>query len=150
MYMILDINACSNPGLGFILKIFKLLFTVIEVATPIVLIVSLGIILTKLLADPSNDKLKKNLTNSTLSCVIIFLLLLLVNLTMSLFGQRYSFSQCWNNAYSSTGSSRFIQREDSEGKTPLKFILNLMIMRRVVVGLILINLDLVMLHRLLI
>ena len=48
MYMILDINACSNPGLGFILKIFKLLFTVIEVATPIVLIVSLGISLLQL------------------------------------------------------------------------------------------------------
>ena len=148
--MILDVSSCSDPGLGFILRIIKMLFTILEVAAPIVLIVSLGIILTKLLADPSNDKLKKNLTNSILSCVIVFLLPLLVNLTMSLFGQRYSFSQCWNNAYSSTGSSRFIQREDSEGKTPLKFILNLMIMRRVVVGLILINLDLVMLHRLLI
>ena len=97
-----------------------MLFTVLEVAAPIVLIVSLGIILTKLLADPSNDKLKKSLTNSILSCVIVFLLPLLINLTMSLFGERYSFSQCWNNAYSSTGSSRFIQREDSEGKTPTK------------------------------
>ena len=28
--MILDINTCSNPGLGFILRIFKLFFTVIE------------------------------------------------------------------------------------------------------------------------
>lgn len=119
MNMILDINACSNPGLGFILRIFKLLFTVIEVAAPIVLIVSLGIILTKLVADPSNDKLKKRLTNAILSCVIVFLLPLLVNLTMSLFGQKYSFSQCWNNAYSSTGSSRYIEK-DSEGKTPTK------------------------------
>ena len=117
--MILDVSSCSDPGLGFILKYLKLFFTLIEIAAPIILIVSLGIILTKLLANPDNKKLVKNLFNAIIACVIIFLLPVSVNITMSLFGTNYTFSECWNSAYTSTGSSRYIEKS-SEGKTPTK------------------------------
>ncbi len=117
--MILDMSACSEPGLGFILRILKSIFLILEVAAPIILIVSLGVLLSKLLANPDDEKLKKNLTNAIISCVVVFLLPLSVNLTMSIFGQRYSFSNCWNNAYKSNGTSRYIQKESS-GKTPTK------------------------------
>lgn len=117
--MILDISTCSDSGLAFILKILKTAFTIIEIAAPIALIVSLGIILTKMLSDPGDEKLKKNFTNSIFACVVIFLLPLSVNLTMSIFGQNYTFSNCWNNAYSSKGTSRFIEKENSN-KEPTK------------------------------
>ena len=97
-----------------------LVLTLIEIAAPIILIVSLGIIFIKLLSNPDDKNGVKKIFNAIFSCSIIFLLPVSVNLTMSLFGTNYTFSECWNSAYTSTGSSRFIQREDSEGKTPTK------------------------------
>lgn len=118
--MIIDVVACSNPGLGFILRILKSIFIILEIAAPIILVVSLGIIFSKLLANPGDDKLKKKITNAIISCTIVFLLPLSVNLTMSIFGQNYSFSECWNNAYSSSGSSRYLKKGNSDGKKVTK------------------------------
>ena len=120
--MILDISSCSDPGLGFILKIIRTIFTIIEVAAPIVLIVSLGILFTKLFANPDDKKLLKNVRNAILSCVIIFLIPLLVNLTMAILGNDYSFSECWNSSYSSKSSSKYIEKEKSKDKKPTKVV----------------------------
>lgn len=115
--MILDISICSDPGLGFILRILKSVFILIEVIAPIVLIVSSAAILSKLLANPEDKKLKKYLSNAVISCVIIFLLPLSINLTMYLIGEDYTFSECWNNAYSSIGTSRYIEKENNKEPT---------------------------------
>ena len=118
--MILDIKGCSDPGLGFILKILKTFFTIIEIVAPIVLIVSLGILFAKLLADPEDKKLLNNVRNAVLSCVIVFLIPLLVNLTMSIMGEKYTFSECWSNAYATKSGGKYINNNKNEGKTPTK------------------------------
>ena len=118
--MILNISSCSDPGLGFILKIIRTLFTIIEVAAPIVLIVSLVILLTKLLANPEEKKLLNNIRNAIISCVIIFLIPALVNLTMSILGENYTFSECWNSAYSSKSSGKYIEKKKDKDEKSTK------------------------------
>ena len=105
------LNTCSDPGLGFVLKILRSVFTIIEIIAPIVLIISLGILFTKLVANPEEKKLLKNVRNAIISCVIIFLIPVLVNLTMSILGEKYTFSECWNNAYDSKNTGKYIEKD---------------------------------------
>ena len=122
--MILNISSCNDPGLGFILKIIRTLFTIIEVVSPIVLIISLLILFTKLLANPEDKKLLNNIKNSIISCIIIFLIPALVNLTMNILGEKYTFSECWNSSYSSTGTGRYIEKEKSKDKKSTKVVID--------------------------
>ena len=122
--MTLDINSCSDPGLGFILKILKTIFTIIEVVSPIVLIVSLLILFTKLLANPEDKKLLNNIKNAIISCIIIFLIPVLVNLTMSIIGGKYTFSDCWNNAYSTNGIGKYIEKSNNKDKKSTKIYID--------------------------
>jgi hypothetical protein len=117
--MILDINVyCSDPGLGFILQILKRFFTIIEVVAPIVLLVSLAVLFTKMVTDPENKKLKKNVQNAVFATVIIFLIPVLLNLTMTILGNSYTMSECWNNAYVSSSKSKYIAKSVKEDRKP--------------------------------
>ena len=118
--MILDIKGCSDPGLGFILRILKAFFTMIEIVAPIALIISLTILLTRLLANPEEKKLLNNIRNAVMSCIIIFLVPVFINLTMSIIGEKYTFSECWNNAYDSKSSGKYIEKKNSNGNKPTK------------------------------
>lgn len=117
--MVLDINVyCSDPGLGFILQVLKRFFTIIEVIAPIVLLISLAILFTKMVTDPENKKLKKNVQNAVFATVIIFLIPVLLNLTMTILGNNYTLSECWNNAYTAHGSGKYIAKNDNSDKKP--------------------------------
>ena len=117
--MIMDITIyCSDPGLGFILLVLKRFFVMIEVIAPIVLIVSLFILFTKVVTDPDNKKLQKNIQNAIFACVTIFLLPVLLNLTMNILGNNYTLSECWNNAYVSSSKSKYISKKSEEKKKP--------------------------------
>ena len=120
--MLLEINSgCGDPGLGFILKILKTFFTIIEVAAPIVLIISLFILFFKLLRTPDDKKLINNIRNAIISCVIIFLIPFIVNLIMLILGGKYTFSECWNNAYSSSDNGNYIDKNNNDSdKKPTK------------------------------
>lgn len=120
--MILDLSSCSDPGLGFILKILRTIFTIIEVVAPIVLIISLAITFTKLLTNPDDKKLINNGKNAAIACIIIFLVPALVNLTMSILGERYTFSECWNKVYTSSGNGSYIEKDNDKNneKDPTK------------------------------
>lgn len=120
--MILEINSgCSDPGLGFILKILKTFFTIIEVAAPIVLILSLFILFFKLLNTPDDKKLINNIRNAIISCIIIFLIPFLVNIIMLIIGEKYTFSECWNMANTSSGNGNYIDKNSADSdKKPTK------------------------------
>lgn len=121
--MIMDITIyCSDPGLGFILLVLKRFFVMIEVIAPIVLIVSLFILFTKVVTDPDNKKLQKNIQNAIFACVTIFLLPVLLNLTMNILGNNYTLSECWNNAYVSSSKSKYISKKSEERKSLLVYI----------------------------
>ena len=114
------LNTCSDPGLGFVLKILRSVFTIIEIIAPIVLIISLGILFTKLVVNPEEKKLLKNVKNAIISCAIIFLIPVLVNLTMSILGEKYTFSECWKSSYTINGFGKYIDKENKKGKKSTK------------------------------
>ena len=117
--MLLDITVyCSDPGLGIILQVLKKFFVIIEIIAPIALIISLCVLFSKMLMDPEDKKLFKNVQNSIFFCAIIFLLPVLLNLTMSIMGNDYTLSECWNNAYVSSGKSKYIAKKSDDSKKP--------------------------------
>lgn len=113
--MILDITVyCSDPGLGFILLILKRAFIIIQVIVPIILLVSLAYLFTKMVMDPDNKKLINNVRNAIIACVVVFLLPTLVNLTMNILGENYTLSECWNNAYVSSNKTKYISKSSDK------------------------------------
>lgn len=88
---------CKSTSLKLTLKALKTIFTSIEVLAPIVLIVSLTMNLTTLMANPEEKKTPKKLVNSILATVIIFFIPFLINFILKLLGEEYTISSCWNS-----------------------------------------------------
>lgn len=100
--------SCSSPVLGNILSALRKILGLIQIIGPLVLLVSLILTITKLMADPDNKKLTKKIINSVLAAVLLFFIPMFVNLAMNLLGEDYNISACWNSATTSSGSSRYI------------------------------------------
>lgn len=115
-------SSCSDAGIGFIIRIIKTVFTIVEVAAPIVLIISLIILFTKMLTNPDQDKkLLINVKNAIVACMIIFLIPALVNLTMTILGEKFTVSECWNNPYKSSDKGKYIPKNTGDkDKKPTK------------------------------
>lgn len=114
--MILEVS-CSDVGILPMLKIIKNIFDLIQIIAPIVAIVSLGIILTKIVTSSDiNDigKLKKKFKNALLALAIVFLIPSLVNLTMTIVGNKFVVSECWNSIdkISLNSKSVYIEKND--------------------------------------
>ena len=117
--MILDLTVyCSDPALGIILQILKRVFVIIEVITPIALLISLGVLFGKMVMDPENKKLMKNVHDVIIGCIIVFLLPALLNLTMTILGEKYTLSECWNNANVSNTPTGYISKKTNTNKKP--------------------------------
>ena len=114
--MILDIN-CSEYALLPILKIIKNIVDLIQIIGPILAIISLAIIITKIVTTPDInqvDKLKKNFRNTLIALVMIFFIPLLINLTMNIIGNNFVVSECWNSIdkLSLNKNSVYIEKND--------------------------------------
>ena len=114
--MILEVS-CNDVGILPILKVIKNLFDLIQIIAPIVAIISLGIILTKIVTstDINNiDKLKKKFKNALLALAIVFLIPSLVNLSMTIVGNKFVVSECWNSIdkVSLNSKSVYIEKND--------------------------------------
>ncbi len=114
--LILDISqACNDPALATILSLCRKIFNLISLIAPIVLIVMLAVNFIKLMINPDDKKGLPNLKNSIFSCVIIFLIPTLVNMTLYLLGESTSFSACWNSEPNGHDSS-YIDPNGSSNK----------------------------------
>ena len=89
---------CSSPVLKVTLGALKKIFTIIQIAGPIILILALTMHITKLVANPDDKKTSKKIVNSIIATVLLFFIPFLVNLVMQLMGENYNVSSCWNNA----------------------------------------------------
>ena len=116
--MILEITStCNSAVLAGILSIVKRIMLIIQIAVPLLLIISAIIGLAQLMASPDDQKSPKKLLNKFIAAVIVFFIPVFVNLTINLVGEGSNFSSCWIHANDkvSTGSYTPINN-DSERK----------------------------------
>lgn len=96
MIHILDVT-CSSPALAVTLRALKKILLVVQIVGPILLIASLVIKVTNLMATPDDKKLPKKIFNSILATLLLFFIPLLIDLAMGMMGQNFSISACWNS-----------------------------------------------------
>jgi len=112
------INECSSPALSNILSIFKRIINLVQIIGPILLIIGMTVNLIKLINDPEDKKLKKNIFNSLIAAVLIFFIPVFLNVLMSLLGNNFTISACWNSIGDYSGDAKYI-KSDEKGKNIL-------------------------------
>ena len=125
--MILDlVSFCSDPVLARVLGIIKNVLDKIQLIGPIIGIIALIINLIKLMANPEEKKLKTSIRNWTISIVMLFLIPVIIDVTMSMLlstignsNEKFQLAVCWKNAgvnsYNST-SSKYYSTSNEEKK----------------------------------
>lgn len=92
------IDACGDYGLASILKIIQKAMNWIQIIVPIVMIISIIMIITKMMTNPDEKKNTKALFNSVAAGVITLFLPFIVNLVMGFLDDSFSVTACWNVA----------------------------------------------------
>lgn len=114
------VQYCSDPALGSFLAIIKRIFTMIEIFVPILLMVGLAVPLFKMVTNPEDKKLKKNIYNAVTAAVVVMLLPLIVNLVMLAINvgsnDKFVVSECWNDAKVYKGSGQYITKKNNKKK----------------------------------
>lgn len=90
------VETCKDPGLAAILTIVKKALDLIQIIGPIIALISLSLILIKLIASPDNKKLKNAFRNWLIAFLMLFFIPTIINVTMNLFDDNFSFSSCWD------------------------------------------------------
>ena len=100
--MISILSICNNPELLSIIRLLKLFLVALQIAAPIMLVVSLMLDYTKALKEGSDASLKKTFSNSisrVVSCIILFIVPTFVNVVISVTTlDEGSYKSCLNNA----------------------------------------------------
>ena len=100
--MISILSICNNPELLSIIRLLKLFLVALQIAAPIMLVVSLMLDYTKALKEGSDASLKKTFSNSisrVVSCIILFIVPTFVNVVISVTTlDESSYKSCLNNA----------------------------------------------------
>ena len=107
---------CSSPALWSTLSIMKKVFLLVEIIAPILLIVSLIMNITKLVANPEDKKLPKKILNSVLATVIIFFISLIVSVLMNILGEDFEISACWNVESNVSENTEYVDQSNGSKK----------------------------------
>ena len=122
MFMTLDAT-CNDIALLNIIKILKNILDIIHIIGPIALMIAIAINLTKIVTmdDISKEKkLQKNIQNSIIATIILFLLPSLINLSMGMINNvtnsHFDLSSCWeySNHTSIKSKGAYISKKTSE------------------------------------
>ena len=110
--------ACDDSALGPILVIVKNLLDIIQIVVPILLLLMISIQLFKLINNPKEEKGLKKIFNMSIAAVIVFLIPMLINMTMSILGENNKISNCWNNTNNlQLGNSTYINPYKDKKRT---------------------------------
>lgn len=112
------INECSSPALSTILTASKRVITIIQIIGPLLLLIALTINFIKLINNPEDKKLKKNLINSLIAAILLFFIPVLINVTMKMLDNTFTISTCWNSIGNYSGEAKYI-KTDEKGKNIL-------------------------------
>lgn len=120
MVVVLDvINECQSPVLQGFLSITKTVLLLIQIISPLLLILSLTYNITGIMQNPDDSKKRiAKLKNSVIALVIIFFIPILINVVFGLVGENTNFSNCWKNA-NFTNSRTYFQDDSSKKKSLL-------------------------------
>lgn len=91
-------NTCTDAGMANITVICKNILNIIHIIGPILCIIALVVIFTKILINPEDKKYKKRIINSVLALIILFMVPYIVNAFMYMLGSNINLSNCWNNS----------------------------------------------------
>lgn len=98
MNLITVVNNCGDPALASILGMMKSILGIIQLAGPIIGIISIVITLMKLMVNPEEKKYKNLIRNWFIAIIMLFILPVIINVSMSLLDDSFKISSCWNYA----------------------------------------------------
>ena len=120
MIEVLDaIEGCSSSSMSLIIDAFKSILLIIQIVGPIALIIAITLDFIKLTADPDNKEIKKKISNSIIATIFLFFIPFIINFTMSLLGNSFSITACWNSAKSYQPSSGGYYTIDDDKRTKI-------------------------------
>ncbi len=111
--------SCNSAALAGVLSALKKIIRLIQIIGPILLIIAIALNVFKLLSNPDDKKIPKKILNSVIAAVLLFFIPMFVNLVMSLMGENFNVSACWNSAGNVTSSSSY---SNTNGGSPKSFI----------------------------
>ena len=113
--------SCNSNVLIVIFNFVKNILNLIQIMTPILLIISLVYTFIRLVQNPEEKKYKARIKNSFHAAVIIFMIPLSINVLMSLLGYNFEISACWNNAITANYNPNYI-KDSTEDKVTKSII----------------------------
>lgn len=118
---------CNDIALLNIIKIIKSILNIIHIIGPIVLMISISINISKIVTMDEisqENKIQKNIINSIIATIILFLLPMIVDLSMSIVNNatnsKFDISSCWeysNNTSIKTKGSYINKKDNKKKKT---------------------------------
>lgn len=115
MVEVVEVN-CSSNSISMIIYAIKGMLGIIQIAGPILLIISAIIGFAKLVANPEAKNGITKIVNSFLSAIILFFIPLIVDIVMEILGSNNTLSSCWMNAEKPNFSSSYISNQEKEKK----------------------------------
>lgn len=111
-------KTCTDAALAHFVNLAKHILNLIQLIVPIILIVMMVVIFIKMMINPDDKKLVKNMRNSFISLVVVFFLPIIVNAVMLLFDDSFKLSECWNYSeeIKNTFGSTYISVDTDERK----------------------------------
>lgn len=92
------LSGCSDYALANILFIVQKILGIVMIIAPILAILALSITFGKMLMNPDDKKGMSGVKNTIIALMVVFLLPFIINFSMSLAGNNFDFSSCWNSA----------------------------------------------------
>lgn len=92
-----DLNkTCNDVALANLLAVAKRVLSLIQIIGPILLMIGLAIVFIKMMVNPDEKKNSKQLKNSVIALVMVFVVPILVNVVMTLLDDSFNLTRCWN------------------------------------------------------
>ena len=88
-------NLCNSSAIIIFLVIFNKIISIIQIIAPILAIIALARLLLKLVLNPEDKKAKKQIFNSLLALVLVFLVPFLVKLSVNIISESYLTAYCF-------------------------------------------------------
>lgn len=108
MYILADVvkDTCGDYVLANFLMIVRRIMLIFQIIVPIIAIIALIRLFTKLLVDPENKKLKSGFKNWIIAFMVFFLLPTIIDIAMASLDNisdsnrniRFRFASCWTAA----------------------------------------------------
>ena len=108
-------SECSSPVLAIILRVVKNLLSLIQIIAPLLLMVGATMHLIKMMQNPDEKKNFSKIRNSFLAAAIIFFIPTIMNVVMSMLGENYNISLCWNNVSDYYSEATYIKTSNKKG-----------------------------------